>query len=268
MTNEPSKLVIVQATPFCNINCQYCYLPDRKNPSRMTADTVRHIARFIFRDDSPLENRATILWHAGEPLIVPQEVYRSFFQIFAEENTKSISIDHALQTNGTLLTDSWCELIREWNIKIGVSLDGPEHLHNARRLTRDGRGTFARVMDGIEILRKHSIPFHTISVLSRQSLRQPEAFWEFITRNDLSHVAFNIDEAEGVNAISSMSKSEDCVEDYRHFFSTLLTLRSASGRKIFIRELDFMIDIILKATTNVKGSGLPGRICTSLSDRD
>src|SRR5712691_2767212 len=112
---------MVQPTPFCNIDCRYCYLPNRASARRMTTVTIDAIARLVFAS-----NRATdpliFLWHGGEPLTLPLSFYRQAFATIAARNRDRFAICHSIQTNGTLIDQEWCDLIREQGIDLGVSV--------------------------------------------------------------------------------------------------------------------------------------------------
>src|SRR5437588_7446046 len=115
----------------------------------------------------------------------------------------SVRLNHCMQTNGTLINDEWCEFIKGCQIEIGVSLDGPKDLHDHNRKTRSLNGTFDRVVRGLSLLRNHDIPFHVISVLTRRSLADPTAIFEFFESLGIRRVHFNIEEIEGIHSQSS-----------------------------------------------------------------
>ncbi|NDH64428.1 MAG: radical SAM protein, partial [Alphaproteobacteria bacterium] len=163
-------MVIIQPTPFCNINCSYCYLPDRGNKHVIAQSTVTKLFTELFASGWT-NPEITVLWHAGEPLAAPVAFYREAFAAIERLRPKDgpwpIVVKHSFQTNAMLIDDDWCELFREWNVGIGVSIDGPRELHDAHRKTRSGGGTFDKTIAGIRRLRDAGIPFHTLSVLSR-----------------------------------------------------------------------------------------------------
>src|SRR5579864_9083680 len=127
-----TELVVIQATPFCNVNCRYCYLPNRSSTKRITHQTLERTFRFLF--SSPrLSDPVSIVWHAGEPLVLPISFYENAFRIAEEYNTRSMQVVHCFQTNGTLINQAWCDFIKLYDVKIGVSLDGPRYINDRNR---------------------------------------------------------------------------------------------------------------------------------------
>jgi len=202
-----TELVVIQATPFCNVNCRYCYLPDRSSTKRITYQTLKRTFEFLFTEPL-LSNPVSIVWHAGEPLVLPLAFYENAFRIAEECNTQGLRIVHSFQTNGTLINQDWCDLIKHYAIKIGVSLDGPQHIHDAERLDRAGQGTFERTMRGIKLLQQNHIQPSIISVLTQYALNYPDEIWHFFREHQLTHLAFNVEEIEGVHTQSSLATAE------------------------------------------------------------
>jgi uncharacterized protein len=140
-----TRLIIIQATPFCNVNCRYCYLPHRSSTKRIDDRTLKRTFEFLFAEPR-LSDPVSIVWHAGEPLVPPISFYENAFRIAERCNTQGVRIVHSFQTNGTLINQDWCDFIKRHDVKIGVSLDGPQHIHDTQRIDRAGRGTFDRTM--------------------------------------------------------------------------------------------------------------------------
>src|SRR5436305_3044981 len=158
------ELLIFQTTPFCNIDCSYCYLPNRQTTTRIPLSIVAEIARSII-DAGWLHDRLSVIWHAGQPLVVGPEYLEQLITACALLHQRAL-VQHCVQTNGTLINDHFCDLFLKRNVRVGVSIDGPRDLHDRHRLTRNGRGTFDAVMCGIEKLRNAGIPFDVICVLT------------------------------------------------------------------------------------------------------
>ena len=239
----PNTLVILQPSPFCNIDCRYCYLPNRKSKDIMTEETVQDISRVIFSSPS-LKRGFTVLWHAGEPMAVPKQFYEMAFGIMQESNKYHVPSIHNFQTNGTLITQEWCELIKTSRVQIGVSLDGPKFIHDMPRVHRNGKGTFDEVMRGIKLLQKNDIPFGVIAVLTSESLKHPDEIFSFFTSNGIYNIGFNNEEIEGANRKSSLDKKVDTALRYNSFFDRILQLSQLSQTPVRIREIENMINRI------------------------
>jgi uncharacterized protein len=231
------QLLVVQPTPFCNIDCRYCYLPDRSNKAVVAAATLANLFSQVFASGW-VRDGVTIVWHAGEPMVLPIDFYRQAFRLVDGSKPAELSVTHSFQTNGTLIDDAWCEFFAAEQISVGVSIDGPQPLHDINRRTRSGHGTFERTIAGIRRLRRHGVPFHVISVLSPESLAAPREMFEFYVKEGIDRVCFNVEESEGDHV--SRSFGEAGIEDaYYRFLREFWRLAAASPEKFaFIREID------------------------------
>ncbi|SKA16354.1 uncharacterized protein SAMN02745126_03874 [Enhydrobacter aerosaccus] len=237
-------IVVLQPTAFCNINCTYCYLPDRDSKHVLAQTTVERLFTELFASGWALP-RITVIWHAGEPLVVPVNFYRDAFSLIERLRPPSVSVVHAFQTNGMLIDADWCALFRDWEVGVGISLDGPRELHDANRKTRSGAGTFDRTMAGIRCLQAEGIPFHVISVLSAASLDRPDELLEFYLAHDIDQICFNVEESEGSH-ISALFDGGDLQGRYERFLRRFWHAARASGRVQFVREIDLAIPRIFR----------------------
>jgi uncharacterized protein len=203
----------------------------------MSIDTVEATARFLAT--VPLaRNPLPILWHAGEPLVTRLHFYEEAFQLI--DSLAPAPVAHHFQTNATLIDDAWCDLFRRWQVRLGVSLDGPKELHDAKRVDRSGRGTYDRVMRGIAKLREHDINFGVISVLTADSLKFPDEIWNFMKSLGISYVGFNVEEIEGGNRESSLS-GQSQVLAFRKFLSRIAELQEDDpSPSLRVREIENM----------------------------
>lgn len=235
--NDRRTLVVLQATPFCNIDCSYCYLPDRSTTTRMSIEVVRRVASEVFSSPA-IESPITFLWHLGEPLAVPLAFYEyAFSEIAAINGAYKRPYAHSFQTNGTLLDDDWIGLIRRHEVQVGISLDGPAFIHDRCRLTRSHRGTHSLVLEGVNRLRRAGIDFGVIAVITDFTLDYPDEFFDFFVGHAVSNVAFNIDEIEGAHAATSFEETDACRLRYRKFLRRLLERSAAQANDITFREI-------------------------------
>jgi len=117
-------------------------------------------------------------WHGGEPLLRNISFYRKVLT-YQRKYGRGRKIDNSIQTNGTLLTDEWCKFFKDNNFLVGISIDGPEHCHDIYRKDKAGKGTFQRVMRGIELLQKHQVDFNTLSVINDYNVDYPVEIYNF-----------------------------------------------------------------------------------------
>jgi len=242
------EMVIIQPTPFCNINCSYCYLPDRGNKHIIAQVTVTKLFTELFASgwSNP---ELTVLWHAGEPLAVPAAFYREAFatieRLRPKDGPGAVRVRHSFQTNGMLIDDAWCDFFKEWNVGVGISIDGPRELHDANRKTRSGAGTFDKTIAGVRRLRDAGYPFHILSVLGRASLEMPEEMLAFYVAEGIDHVCFNVEESEG-DYVSDLFQGAELRQRYETFLRTFWHLARADGRVKFVREIDHALPRVFR----------------------
>ena len=231
------QLLVVQPTPFCNIDCRYCYLPDRTNKAVVADATLKNLFSQVFASGWAKEG-LSVVWHAGEPLVLPVAFYRRAFALIDELKPAGLSVTHSFQTNGTLIDDAWCDFLGEANVSVGVSIDGPQRLHDKNRVTRSGRGTFDKTIAGVRLLRRRGVPFHVISVLTAESLAAPGEIFDFYLAEGIEHVCFNVEESEGDHRSEAFADA-GIDRAYYRFLSEFWRLSAAHpGRLNFIREID------------------------------
>ncbi|HVZ09552.1 cyclophane-forming radical SAM/SPASM peptide maturase GrrM/OscB [Rhodopila sp.] len=236
--------LVLQPTPFCNIACTYCYLPNRSDRAVMAPDTIRAAFRRVF-ESGWCEPELTVIWHAGEPLVLPVDYYRVAFALIEELRPPPIRLRHAVQTNGMLVTPGWCALFREHDVGVGVSIDGPRPLHDRYRKTRNGAGTFDRTMQGIRLLREHGVDFHVITVLTADSLDDPESLLDFYTEAGIDQICFNVEESEGDHT-SGLFAQAGLRQRFADFLGRFWRGARARGDIRFIREIDSMLPRIVR----------------------
>jgi len=240
------QTIVLQPTPFCNISCKYCYLPTRNDKSVMSLETVIATFERVFAS-AYVGLQMTVIWHAGEPLVLPVSYYESAFQAIERLRPAEVEIRHSIQTNGTLVTKEWADFIRQWNIGVGVSIDGPRHMHDANRVTRAGKGTFDRAIRGARLLKEEGIPFHVISVLSKEALERPEELYAFYLEEGIEDVCFNVEESEGDHVSELMTLSRDSMRDkFRAFLHRFWMISRSNPGIHFIREIDGLISRIFR----------------------
>jgi uncharacterized protein len=239
------ELLVVQPTPFCNIDCRYCYLPDRNSKAVVARQTLHNLFSQVFASGWVGDNLA-VVWHAGEPMVLPIDFYRNAFRMIDRLKPAGVEVAHSFQTNGTLIDEAWCAFFAEERIGVGVSIDGPKQFHDRYRLTRAGRGTFDSTMAGIRLLRRHQVPFHVISVLSAASMAAPHEMFDFFVEEGIEQVCFNVEESEG-DHVSESFREAGVEAAYYRFLSEFWRLSAAVPGKItFIREIEHAIRQVIR----------------------
>ncbi|KGG36272.1 putative arylsulfatase regulatory protein [Prochlorococcus sp. MIT 0703] len=242
----PIGLVVIQSTSLCNLDCSYCYLPDRKSRKIFDLELLPLLMQRIF--ESPFfGEELSLVWHAGEPLTLPCSYYDKATQLINEAVEKwtngTVHVEQHVQTNATLINDAWCECFRRNQINVGISVDGPKDIHDANRCFRNGEGSHVHSMRGIEALKRNKIPFHAIAVVTATAMDDPNGMYQFFRDNEIRSVGFNVEEQEGEHTSSSMQGYER-EEQYRQFLQTFWQLSEQDGFPIVLREFDQVISLI------------------------
>jgi uncharacterized protein len=239
------ELLVVQPTPFCNIDCRYCYLPNRNSRAVVAPETLSNLFSQVFASGW-VQDHLSVVWHAGEPMVLPIGFYRDAFRLIDGLKPTELRVTHSFQTNGTLISDAWCAFFVEEQVNIGVSIDGPRRLHDRNRLTRSGQGTFDKAIAGIRLLRRHNVPFHVISVLSTDAMAAAGEMFDFYIAEGIEQVCFNVEESEGDHVSCSFADSGVEAAYYR-FLSEFWRLSAAApGRITFIREIEHALQQVIR----------------------
>jgi uncharacterized protein len=239
------ELLVIQPTPFCNIDCRYCYLPQRNSKAVAAPQTIANLFSQVFASGWA-QDCLSVVWHAGEPMVLPIAFYRNAFRLIDALKPPELLVTHSFQTNGTLINEAWCEFFAEARVNLGVSVDGPRHLHDRNRLTRSGRGTFDKTIAGIRLLRRRGVPFHVISVLSLDAMRAAREMFDFYIAEGIEQVCFNVEESEG--GYKSQSFADRGVEaSYYRFLAEFWRLSAVFPGKIrFIREIEHALQQVIR----------------------
>src|SRR5882724_2053442 len=135
---DDETLIVVQPSSYCNLDCRYCYVPNRQEVGCMSEHLLEEIIKKILRSRC-VKNNVRFLWHAGEPLSLGIAFYERALSLQERYNGQSRGIHNCIQTNGLLITDQWIEFLHRNRFSIGISVDGPDFLHDSMRVSRQGK---------------------------------------------------------------------------------------------------------------------------------
>ena len=144
-----------------------------------------------------LTHPVSIIWHGGEPLSTGIKYFKHLIQPFAEL-VKRNQVIHEIQTNASLINETWVDLFTAHNFKVGVSIDGPEWANRNRRDWND-IPSFSRALKGIECLKRNNISFSAIAVVTKDTLGHADDLFSFFSLLGCSTLGINFEEKEGVN---------------------------------------------------------------------
>lgn len=213
----------------------------------MSTDIPARTIKFL-GEASCLGTSLDISWHAGEPLILPVAQYIEMFDKIESVRPPYLNIAYHFQTNGTLITDDFCRFAKSTKTTIGISLDGPQDIHDKHRPNRIGHGSHRAVMRGLSKLQDHGIPFSVIAVLTKYSLARVDQLFEFFSTHDIRTICFNLEEIVGDNKHTSLHPQES-IEAIKLFFGRYLELLSRSRHRLWVREIDGRLGMLFNGTT-------------------
>ena len=256
----PIGLVVLQSTGFCNIDCAYCYLPDRANPRQtMELSTVEEVARLIF-DSHLLKHDLDIVWHAGEPLTLSPDYYAQAIGIIERRRSQGVDVHYGIQTNATLIDDNWIDLFERHAISVGVSLDGPRDLHDRNRKYRNGSGSHDRAVAGIAKLQARGYPFHFIGVVTTPSLSRGAELVDYYQRFGPTAIGLNIEELEAHNTRSALYDNCDRTTFERFIGDVLLEAARPGDTPVVLRDFQRTLSSLLAGTPEDNDQVIPLRI--------
>jgi uncharacterized protein len=188
------SMLRLQPTPTCNLNCSYCYIPEgiRRQTGTMSSEVLETTLRRLF-DEDLLEDRLVISWHGAEPLAAGLDWYEDACARIAKIVDDRTDVSHVFQTNGVLITDDWCKFLQQNDAQIGISMDGAEEQSTAR-VNWAGRPAHRSALRGIERLNRHGIRWSLLSVVTHETMRDPQAFIRFVRSTGCATLGFKVEE--------------------------------------------------------------------------
>ncbi len=247
-TYSPFLRRYVMAKPTgsrCNLGCAYCYYlaaAEVAAPTVMTDAVLEaYIRQYIAL--SPDGEEVSFCWHGGEPLLLPRSFYERAL-LLQRKYADGHPITNVIQTNGTLLTDEWCEFLAENQFLVGVSLDGDEACHDRYRRTRGGKGSFKEVMRGVERLNRYAVDYNILAVINGYTAQRPLEVYRFLRSVGSPYMQFAPDverDASGVLRETTVS-----AEAFGQFYCTIFDEWYAhdTGR-VFVELFDTTLALLM-----------------------
>lgn len=190
---KPLYVMLKPAGAHCNLACKYCYYLEK---SKLYATSQRHLMtdemleRFTQEYiEAQTMGQVLFTWHGGEPLMRSIDFYKKALTL-QQKYARGRHIDNVIQTNGTLLTDEWCEFFAQNHWLVGISIDGPQQYHDHYRLTSAGKPSWERVMHGIRLLNKHHVEWNAMAVVNAYNADHPLEFYHFFKEHGCQYLQF------------------------------------------------------------------------------
>ena len=190
---HPLYVMLKPAGALCNLACDYCYYLEKaklyqESPKHVMSDELleKFIEEYV---NSQTMQEVLFTWHGGETLMRPLSFYRKA-QALQKRYARGRQIVNCIQTNGTLLTDEWCRFFHDNQWLVGISIDGPQEFHDEYRKNKQGRPSFVKVMQGINLLKKHNVEWNAMAVVNDYNADYPLEFYHFFKELDCHYIQF------------------------------------------------------------------------------
>jgi uncharacterized protein len=223
---KPFHIMAKPHGPICNLDCTYCYYLEKKNlyaangrGYRMSDSVLENYIRQYI--ESQPAGHVSFAWQGGEPTLLGVPFFEHVVEL-QRKYANGKTVDNAFQTNGTLLDDEWGEFLARNRFLIGISIDGPEEVHDVYRVDKGGQPTFARVMRGLGYLKKHGVEFNTLTVVNRKNSYRPRDTYRFLKQIGSKYLQFipvveqvaEEPDANGLVLIKPFSRQKASVSDW------------------------------------------------------
>jgi uncharacterized protein len=239
VTPRIQSLLIKPASAVCNLDCLYCFYLDRHADPykalparRMTAETLERLVESYLFYSYPC---STFTFQGGEPTLAGPGFFEKLAE-FQKQYGRGGMVSNALQTNGLLLDERWCKLFKAYDWLVGVSLDGPQEMNDQYRVGKQGRGSWKRVIQSVELLQKEKVQFNILCVLSQANVDRPKELYLFFRGlgiEQLQFIPLAEFDAEGHPLPFTISP-----EQYGRFLCEVFDLWWPERRKVRIRFFD------------------------------
>ena len=166
----------------CNLDCNYCYYRDKSEiyNNRMPCMSEQLLEEYIKQYlQGVSQERVSFCWHGGEPLMAGLPFYRKAMEL-QRKYCGDKEIENTLQTNGILLNEEWCEFFRENNFLIGISLDGPQDIHDAFRRDCGGAPTFDKVVAAVQLMARMGVEYNILTTVNSRSEGRGAEVYKFL----------------------------------------------------------------------------------------
>jgi uncharacterized protein len=245
-TPRISSLLIKPASAVCNLDCAYCFYLDRDADPysampgrRMTAETLERLVDTYLFYAYP---NSTFAFQGGEPTLAGPAFFEDLVKLQQRYGRNGQVVANAMQTNGILLDHRWCELFKKFQWLIGISIDGPEPLHDLYRADKRGAGTWRKVMKGVEALKKHNVEFNALCVVSQANVDKAAEVYRFFRSLGIDYVQYiPLSEFDGLGQPLPYTIT---AEQYGRFLCQTFDLWWPERRKMRIRYFDNLAEAL------------------------
>jgi len=245
-TPRITSLLIKPASAVCNLDCSYCFYLDREADPyaalpgrRMSLNTLERLVDSYLFYSFP---QSTFAFQGGEPTLAGLPFFEKLVELQQQYGRGGQSVSNAIQTNGIVIDENWCRLFKSYNWLIGLSLDGPEDVHDLYRFNKEGRGTWKRVMQTLGTMQKEQVEFNILCVLSQANVEKPRELYKFFRAagvDNIQYIPLSEFDNEGKPLPFTITP-----EQYGRFLLETFELWWPERRKIRIRFFDNLAEAL------------------------
>ncbi len=230
------KIVTVfHPTTFCNLHCKYCWSPNKEKTVKLPLSVVEKTLKQIY--SNPGVEKCDFLWLTGEPLVLGLDYFKSAVSLCRNVGPSHLAADLIMQTNGTLIDDEWADFFAKNDFVVGVSIDGPKHIHDCQRVGKGGAGSFDATIRGIQLLIKHGVKGSALCVITKATLEiSPDELFFFFHDRKIAW-SYLIEARIGENVSSDQALSKSDLPKLEKFLGRLMELWGEYP-STYIRDFD------------------------------
>ncbi len=255
---SPYNVIAKPTGAICNLDCEYCYYLEKEDlypgtkSFKMSEEVLdSYVRQYIYSQPADTAE-VNFVWQGGEPTLMGLGFFRKAFALQQKYARPGMNIVNSFQTNGTRLNDDWAEFFREHDVLVGISIDGPEDMHDYFRPDKKGEGSFRQVMEGLEFLKKHNVRFNTLTCVQSDNSSYPVKIYRFLKDIGSTHLQF----IPIVEPMPDGSVSYRTVhpQKYGAFLNGVFNewLRQGDVGRIFVQDFDVALNLVF---------GNPSPIC-------
>ncbi|WP_430601852.1 anaerobic sulfatase maturase [Enterococcus sp. DIV0724b] len=255
-------VMIKPASSLCNIRCKYCFYADVTDSREVKSygkmkPTIMKIMIDQLLLDLTSQDQLTITFQGGEPTLAGFAYFQSFVDYMKEKNTKKVSIQYTLQTNGILINEKWCQFLKEHHFLVGLSIDCYQSIHDRNRVDHKRKGTYLRVIKTKKLLEKYDVQYNVLCVLTNELARYPHKIYRFIKQEKIEYIQFIpcLGNLNGEKSVYELTPQR-----FYHFYHLLWKLWKRDYLEGKYQSIKFFDDLIaLIGEQRVSACGLIGQ---------
>lgn len=252
------SVLIKPASSLCNIRCKYCFyanvssLREVRSFGKMKTEVAQKMIDNIYQDLAD-GDQLTLAFQGGEPTLAGLSYFKLITTLVSEQS-KTVSVQYAIQTNGILINENWCQFLKSHNFLVGLSIDGHPMYHDLNRIDTKGRGTFYKVIRTKQLFDRFEIEYNVLCVLTNQLAKEAQKVFQFIQEQDIHYIQFIpcLDDLE----VTEVNHNALTPKAFAGFYKELLAYwlkELRQGHYISIKLFDDILNLLVKKQVTACG---------------